>query len=71
MKARNLEGRSTGVVAGLGVVALMPFRKIGSLSSTLPVIQKRLTLISLISYLFFVVITIYRMVSTYFSLSLL
>ncbi|MGZ3598249.1 MAG: hypothetical protein ACXU9E_10105 [Syntrophales bacterium] len=61
----------TGAVSGLGVGALMPFRGIGSLSTTLPVIQRRLTLISLISYLFFAVIAIYRMVSTDFSLGLL
>ena len=61
----------TGAVSGLGVGALMPFRGIGSLSATVPMIQRRLTLISLISYLFFVVITIHRMVSTDFSLGLL
>jgi uncharacterized membrane protein len=61
----------TGAVSGLGVGALMPFRRIESLSATLPMIQRRLTLISLISYLFFAVITIYRMVSTDFSLGLL
>jgi hypothetical protein len=61
----------TGAVSGLGVGALMPFRGIGSLCTTLPMIQRRLTLTSLISYLFFAVITIYRMVSTDFSLGLL
>ena len=60
----------TGAVSGLGVGALMPFRGIRSLSTALPMIQRRLTLISLISYLFFVVITIYRVVSTDFSLDL-
>ncbi len=60
-----------GVVSGIGVGALMPFRAIGSLSTIVPLIQRRLVAISLISYLFFVVITIYRMVSTDFSLGLL
>jgi hypothetical protein len=60
----------TGAVCGLGVGALMPFRRIGSLSATLPTIQRRLTLVSLISYLFFAAITIYRMVSADFSLGL-
>ena len=61
----------TGAVSGLGVGALMPFRGIGSLSITVPMVQRKLTLISLVSYLFFAVIAVYRMVSTDFSLGLL
>lgn len=61
----------TGAVTGLGVGALMPFREIASLATTLPVIQRKLALISVLSYLFFVVIAVYRMVSTDFSLGLL
>lgn len=60
-----------GVVSGLGVGALMAFRGIRSLSATLTMIQRRLTVVCLISYLFFVVVTISRMVSTDFSLGLL
>ena len=61
----------TGAVSGLGVGALMPFTGIGSLSSSLPLIQKRLTLLCLVSYLLFAGISIYRMVSTDFTLGLL
>jgi hypothetical protein len=58
----------TGAVSGLGVGVLMPFRKIQSLSSKLRKFQRRLALISLISYFFFVGISIYRMVSTDFTM---
>ena len=60
----------TGVVSGLGVGALMPFRRVESLSGKLPLIQKRLALVCLVSYLFFAGITIYRMASTDFTLGL-
>jgi hypothetical protein len=60
-----------GAVSGLGVGALMPFRAIGSLSGRLPLLQKRLTLLCLVSYLLFAGISIYRMVSTDFTLGLL
>jgi len=60
-----------GAVSGLGVGALMPFRAIGSLSGSLPLLQKRLTLLCLVSYLLFAGISIYRMVSTDFTLGLL
>ncbi len=60
-----------GVVSGIGVGVLMPFRRIRSLSTTVPMIQKRLTCFSLVSYFFFMVITIFRMVSTDFSLGVL
>jgi hypothetical protein len=39
-----------GAITGMGVGVLMPFRKIGSLSETLPSLQKRLALISSILY---------------------
>lgn len=61
----------TGAISGLGVGVLMPFRRVASLFTTLPIIQRRLTLVSLSSYLFFVIITVYRMISTDFSLGLL
>jgi hypothetical protein len=61
----------TGVVSGIGVGALMPFKGIGSLARSLPLIQKKLTLVCLVSYLLFVGIAVYRMVSTDFTLGLL
>lgn len=39
-----------GGVTGLGVGILIPFRKIQSLTKTLPLLQKRLALISIVSY---------------------
>ncbi len=61
----------TGAVSGLGVGVLMPFRGITSLSGSLPLIQKRLTLLCLVSYFLFAGISIYRMVSTDFTLGVL
>jgi hypothetical protein len=61
----------TGVVSGLGVGALMPFAGIGSLAGSLSLIQKRLTVVCLVAYLLFAGISIYRMVSTDFTLGLL
>jgi len=61
----------TGAVCGLGVGVLMPFRKIPSLSGILPLVQKRLALVCLVSYLLFAGISIYRMVSTDFTMGLL
>jgi hypothetical protein len=61
----------TGAVSGLGVGALMPFRAIGSLSDSLPLIQKRLTLLCLVCYVLFAGISIYRMISTDFTLGVL
>ncbi len=57
-----------GVVSGLGVGVLMPFKGIKSLSHSLPMIQKRLALICLVSYGLFAGISIYRMMSTDFTL---
>ncbi len=59
-----------GVVSGLGVGVLMPAQKIKSLSAYLPHFQRRLALISLISYGLFVGVSIYRMVSTEFTMGL-
>lgn len=61
----------TGVVSGLGVGVLMTFRKEKSLSRSLPVIQKRLVLVCLVSYLLFAVVSAFRMASTDFTLGLL
>lgn len=45
-----------GTVAGLGSGMLGPFRKIASLSETLPALRKKLALVSIISYLIFSII---------------
>ncbi|PKN19129.1 MAG: hypothetical protein CVU71_10145 [Deltaproteobacteria bacterium HGW-Deltaproteobacteria-6] len=60
----------TGVVSGLGVGVLMPFRRIKSLASGLARFQRRLTLISLVSYCIFAGISICRMVLTDFTMGL-
>jgi hypothetical protein len=60
----------TGVVSGLGVGVLMPFAGIGSLVGRLPLIQKRLALLCLLAYLLFTGVSLYRMVSTDFTLGL-
>jgi hypothetical protein len=61
----------TGAVSGLGVGVLKPFERIKSLSGNLPLIQKKLTLLCLVSYFIFAGISIYRMVSTDFTLGVL
>jgi len=60
----------TGVVSGLAVGILEPFGKISSLSHKLPLIQKRLTYLCLFSYLIFVCISVYRMISTDFTMEI-
>ncbi|MGA7827102.1 MAG: hypothetical protein WCA04_05555 [Geobacteraceae bacterium] len=45
-----------GAVTGLGCGMLGPFRKIASLSETLPALRKKLALVSILSYLLFTVI---------------
>jgi hypothetical protein len=60
----------TGVVSGLGVGTLMPFAHIGSLAGGLPLIQKRLAVICLFAYLLFAGMSVYRMISTDFTLGL-
>jgi hypothetical protein len=59
-----------GVVSGLGVGLLMPFRGIPSLARSLPAIQKRLTLVCLASYLVYAGISVYGIVATDFTLGL-
>jgi hypothetical protein len=59
-----------GAVSGLGMGVLMPFRGVPSLSGSLPLIQKRLAMICLLAYAIFAGISIYRMVSTDFTLGL-
>lgn len=51
-----------GAVAGIGTGVLMPFRKVGSLLHTIPAIQRRLTLGTLLCYLLFTLIVSWKMV---------
>ncbi|MDQ1331534.1 MAG: hypothetical protein QG578_1802 [Thermodesulfobacteriota bacterium] len=60
----------TGAVSGLGVGVLESFGKIGSLSHRLPLIQRRLTLLCMFSYLLFAGISGYRMIVTDFTLAI-
>jgi hypothetical protein len=57
-----------GTISGMGVGLLMPFRRARSLSDILPSIQKRLALMSSISFMIFTFIVTYRMVFTDFML---
>jgi len=57
------------VVSGLGVGAIMPFHSIGSLTGILPRIQKKLVLISLLSYSAFMSIAACGIVFSNLSLS--
>jgi hypothetical protein len=41
---------------------LMPFRKTGSLARIVPVIQRRLVLVTLVCYLLFTLITVWEMI---------
>jgi hypothetical protein len=51
-----------GAVAGVGTGVLMPFRKTASLARIIPVIQRRLTLITLFCYLLFTLITVWKLI---------
>jgi hypothetical protein len=57
-----------GGVCGLGVGALMPFISHPSLSRVIPLIQRRLALVTLALYLLFTLIVSWRMLSTSFTL---
>jgi hypothetical protein len=50
-----------GVVAGLGVGLLSPYRKVPSLAGTLPAVQRRLTVMSMLCYGAFTLIVLYGM----------
>lgn len=58
----------TGAVTGMGVGILMPFRKMRSLEKTIPAIMRKLTLVSLISYALFTLISTYQMIFSSFKL---
>lgn len=47
-----------GAVAGLGGALIMPFRNVGSLAEVLPLIQRRLALVSVVSFAVFTTIAI-------------
>jgi hypothetical protein len=49
-----------GVVSGMGVGALMPFKNIPSLSTVVPAVQKKLVIAGLTLYLIFAAIAIYE-----------
>lgn len=51
-----------GAIFGTGVGVLMPFKNIKSLQANIPPIQKKLTLISLSAYLFFVIDVFYYII---------
>jgi hypothetical protein len=57
-----------GAISGLGVGALMPFTSHPSLSQVIPIIQRRLTLVTLTLYLLFTLIVCWRILSTSFRL---
>ena len=52
----------SGAVAGIGVGVLMPFRKVGSLIRIIPDIQRRLTIVTLVCYLLFTGIVVWKMI---------
>lgn len=52
----------SGAVAGLGVGVLMPFRQVGSLVRIIPVTQRRLAMVTLVCYLLFTVMVVWKMV---------
>lgn len=51
-----------GGVAGLGVGVLMPFRKHGSLAGIIPPVQRRLAMVTMVCYLLFTLIVVWKMV---------
>jgi hypothetical protein len=57
-----------GAVSGLGVGALAPFSAHASLSRVIPTVQRRLSAMTLILYLLFTLIVVWRMLSTSFRL---
>ena len=57
-----------GGVTGLGMGLLQPFRTRGSLARIIPLIQRRLVLVTLLLYLLFVLLVGYRMLTTPFAL---
>lgn len=58
-----------GAVTGIGTGVLMPFRKTGSLARIVPVIQRRLVLVTLVCYLLFTLISVWEMIFSALKLS--
>jgi hypothetical protein len=58
----------SATILGVGVGILMPFIKIESLSKTIPSIQKRIALAAVVLFILFVLIVIWKMISTDFTL---
>jgi hypothetical protein len=52
----------TGVISGLGIGILMPFRTIPSLAEGLPPLQKTLAMFSVVSYIIFTAIASYHLI---------
>jgi hypothetical protein len=50
-----------GTVAAVGTGVLMPYRKVRSLIRIIPVIQRRLTVVTLVCYLLFTLIVVWKM----------
>jgi hypothetical protein len=57
-----------GAISGLGVGVLMPFRSHPSLARVIPLVQRRLTQVTLALYLLFTLIVLIRMFTTSFTL---
>ncbi|MDP2157101.1 MAG: hypothetical protein Q8K68_05275 [Nitrospirota bacterium] len=53
-----------GVISGLGVGLLQPFARVNSMSSFVPGIQKRLSLIALVSYAGFFLLAVYSIITS-------
>jgi hypothetical protein len=51
-----------GAVAGMGVGALMPFRKVESLAAVIPSVQRKLALLAIALFLIFTILVTYRIV---------
>jgi hypothetical protein len=58
-----------GAVAGIGTGVLMPFRATGSLAGIVPVIQRSLVLATLVCYLLFTMIVVWKMMFSALKLS--
>jgi hypothetical protein len=57
-----------GTVAGLGVGATLPFRRVASLKEVLPAFQRRLAFIAMVSFTLFLMISVHGMLTSSLSL---
>jgi hypothetical protein len=60
-----------GVICGAGVGLLEPYRRIGSLTRAIQVLSRKLVLASLICYLLFAAVTVWRMTTANLTLNIL